>query len=55
MAQKGFEIGGGWVPGRLFNEAVSAAGITYHKDEYVPYFLAHKTHCDFALEILEKK
>jgi hypothetical protein len=35
MTEKGFEIGGGSVPGRLFNEAVSAAGVMYHKDEYV--------------------
>jgi hypothetical protein len=33
--EKGFEIGGGWVPHRLFNKAASAAGVMYLKDEYV--------------------
>jgi len=27
MKEKGFEIGGGWVPGRLFSETLSAAHV----------------------------
>jgi hypothetical protein len=35
MTEKRFQIGGGWLPGRLFDKAVSAAGVPIHQDEYV--------------------
>jgi hypothetical protein len=55
MTEKGFEIGGGWVPGRSFNEAVSAAGVMHHKDDYVLSTGGNGTGSHYKLPLLHKK